>query len=293
MERNVTPPKVIGEKCINCGQCVSVCPSFVLDKVGEKTRVVRGKWCIDCGHCGAVCPTGAILHETVFPDLHPGKDLGPAISPEILESLLLQRRSVRSYTKDPVPENILRRVLDVGTYGPTGRNSQNVHYIVLRSPDQISQLRKLTTSFYAKVFARARGCLSGLLLSWVAGHKTLEYLRESLPKAEYAYEQMKKGKDPLFFHAPVVILAHGESWDSCSSFNCSVALYHCSLLGHTLGLGCCFNGYLVNAVNHDRKVKKWLGIPSGHQCYAAMTLGYQDVTYRRPIRRDPPKVIWR
>ena len=293
MERSVNPPKVIAEKCINCGECVSVCPSFVLDQAWEKARVIRGEWCIDCGHCGAVCPTEAILHETVSFDTDSGKGLNSAVSPEILESFFKERRSVRNYTKDPVPENILNRILDAGIYGPTGRNSQNVHYIVLTSADQISQLRTMTTGFYDRVFARARGWLSGLILSWIAGRKTLAYLRESLPKAEYAHEQMKQGKDPLFFHAPVVILAHAESWDTCSSFNCSVALYQCSLLAHTLCLGCCFNGYLVNAVNHDQEIKKWLRVPPDHQCYAAMTLGYRNVTYRRPIRRDSPKMTWR
>ena len=90
-------------------------------------------------------------------------------------------------------------------------------------------------------------------------------------------EAMNRGEDRLFYHAPEVMIAHAESWDSCSSFNCSVALYHCSLLAHTLGLGCCFNGFLVNAVNHDRKIRKWLAIPSEHQCYSAMTLGYQNI----------------
>ena len=64
-------------------------------------------------------------------------------------------------------------------------------------------------------------------------------------------------------------------------------------MAHTLGLGCCFNGFLVNAVNHDRKIKRWLAIPPDHECYSAMTLGYQDMTYRRLIRREVPRVNWR
>jgi nitroreductase len=124
----------------------------------------------------------------------------------------------------------------------------------------------------------------------VAGRKIAEYLRESLPKIEYANEQIKQGKDRLFYHAPVVMLTHAESWDTCSSFNCSVALYNCSLMAHALGLGCCFNGFLVNAVNHTSKIKKWLGIPEDHKCYSAMTVGFPDVKYLRLVHRDLPKV---
>jgi nitroreductase/Pyruvate/2-oxoacid:ferredoxin oxidoreductase delta subunit len=291
MKRKANPPGVNREDCIiGCERCVAVCPSFVLRIVGGKSEVVRGDWCIGCGHCGAVCPTGAILHEGSCFDLHPKKGESPATSPEILGLLLRERRSIRIYTPDPIPEEVLNKILDAGRYGPTGSNSQNVHYVVLRSPDQIAELQRRTISFYDKTFSRVRGRFGTFLLSLVAGRKTAEYLRESLPKIEYANQQIKQGKDRLFYHAPAVMLTHAESWDTCSSFNCSVALYNCSLMAHTLGLGCCFNGFLVNAVNYASKIKKWLGIPADHKCYSAMTVGFSDVKYLRLVPRDLPKV---
>ena len=291
MEKHkINPPVVITKDCIGCERCVVVCPSFVLDMVEAKSEVVRGDWCIGCGHCGAVCPTGAILHEGICFDLHPKNGETPATSPEALELLLRERRSIRNYTPDPVPEAVLNKILDAGRYAPTGTNSQNVHYVVLTSPDRIEKLQKMTIRFYDKIFSRARGRLGLLLFSLIAGRKTAEYLRDSLPKVEYANEQMKQGKDRLFYHAPVVILAHAESWDTCSSFNCSVALYHCSLMAHTLGLGCCFNGFLSNAVNHASRIRGWLGIPADHKCYSAMTLGFPNVKYLRLVHRNPPKV---
>ena len=290
MKPKVNPPVVITEDCMGCERCVATCPGLVLEMNEAKAAVVRGEWCIGCGHCGAVCPTEAILPEGRALDELPKKGEAPATSPEILELLFRERRSVRLYTSTSVPEGILNKVLDAGRYAPTGTNSQNVHYVVLKSPDQISELRKMTISFYEKIFSRVRGWFGRLLLCLVAGRRITEYLRESLPKIERRYEQMKQGKDPLFYHAPVVMLAHAESWDTNSSFNCSVALYHCSLMAHTLGLGCCFNGFLVNAVNRSPKIKAWLGIPTDHRCYSAMTLGFPDVRYLRLVHRDPPKM---
>jgi len=289
-KRKINPPVVVTKDCIGCERCIAVCPSFVFDMVEARSEVVREDWCIGCGHCGSVCPTGAILHEGVRFDWHPKKGETPAISPEGLELLLRERRSVRNYTPDPVPEGTLKKILDAGRYAPTGTNSQNVHYVALSSPDGIEELRKMTIRFYDRIFSRARGRFGMLLFSLIAGRKTAEYLRDSFPKVEHANELMKQGKDHLFYHAPVVVLAHAESWDPCSPFNCSVALYHCSLMAHTLGLGSCFNGFLSNGVNHAPKIKRWLGIPSDHKCYSAMTLGYPNVKYMRLVRRDPPKV---
>jgi nitroreductase/Pyruvate/2-oxoacid:ferredoxin oxidoreductase delta subunit len=291
VKRKVNPPVVIAKDCIGCERCVAVCPSFVLEMVEAKSEVLRGDWCIGCGHCGAVCPTGAILQEGFFFDMHPKKGEAPATSPDVLELLLRERRSVRIYSPAPVPDEVLNKILDAGKYAPTGTNSQNVHYIALTSPDRIDELRKRTIRFYDKIFSRVRGRLGMLLFSLMAGRKTAEYLRDSLPKVEYANEQMKQGNDRLFYKAPVVILCHAESWDPCSSFNCAVAIYHCSLMAHTLGLGCCFNGFLSNAVNHASKIKEWLGIPSDHKCYSAMTLGFPEVKYLRLVHRNSPKVV--
>ena len=290
MKQKVNPPVVVTKDCISCERCVAICPSFVLEMVETKSAVVRGEWCIGCGHCGAVCPTGAILHDGSCLDMHPNKGEVPATSPEILELLFRERRSVRLYTGDPVPEEVLNKILDAGRYAPTGSNSQNVYYLVLTSPDQIAELRKMMINFYDKILSRIRGRFGLFIVSLVAGRKIAEYLRESLPKMEYGNEQIKQGKDRLFHHAPVVILAHAESWDRSSPFNCSAALYNCSLMAHTLRLGCCFNDILVNAANLSRKIKGWLGIPADHKCYSAMTLGFSDARYLRLVRRHPPKV---
>lgn len=293
ISNKVNPPRVIETKCIGCERCVAVCPSFVLEMVEEKSRVVRGEWCIGCGHCGAVCPSEAILYHAILPEKNPKGGETPAASPEVLDLLIRERRSVRNYTADPVPKQIMEKILGAGRYGPTGTNSQNVHYVVLTSPDQIKQLREMTLRFGDQIFSRVQSWFGSLFLSLVAGKKTVEYLRDALPKMEVARDAMNRGENRLFFHAPVVMIAHAESWDTCSSFNCSVALYNCSLMAHTLGLGCCFNGFLVSAVNHNKKIKHTLDIPADHQCYSAMVLGYPNMKYPRLVQRHPPKVIWR
>jgi nitroreductase/Pyruvate/2-oxoacid:ferredoxin oxidoreductase delta subunit len=292
LKRRIDPPKVEESKCISCGLCVTVCPSFVLEMRNKKAEVVRGTWCIGCDHCGAVCPTEAILHNGSS-ERESRLETGPVPSPEAFQRLFLERRSLRVYKKEPVPDTLLKQILDAGNDAPTGSNSQSVNYILLTSPEKINQLREMTINFYGRIFSRLQNWFGSLMLSWMAGAKTVENLRESLPKFEYAYKKMKEGGDRLFYHAPVMVLTHAESWDSSSSFNCSSALYQCSLMAQSLGLGCCFNGILVNAVNHSRKIKGWLGIPADHACYAAMTLGYPDVRYQRPAHRDPPNATWR
>ena len=293
MKLNVNPPSVLADKCNGCGLCFEVCPSFVLEITQGKSWVVRGDWCIGCGHCGAVCPEEAIAFSTSMIERHPQPDVRSAASPETLALLLRERRSTRLYEKEPIPDDILRKILDAGRHAPTGRNSQNVCYVVLQSPDEIEQLRRRTLGFYEKIFSRIRSPLGAFMLGLVAGRKIVDSLRDSLPKMEHVRKLIDQGKDCLFYHAPVVVVVHAESWDTCSAFNCSTALYNCSLMAQTLGVGCCFNGYLVSAVNHDRKIKKWLNVPHDHLSFAAMTLGYQKIRFHALVEREAPKVQWR
>jgi nitroreductase/NAD-dependent dihydropyrimidine dehydrogenase PreA subunit len=293
MKFNVNLPSVLVDKCTGCGLCFEVCPSFVLEITKGKSWVVRGDWCIGCGHCGAVCPEEAIAFSTSMIKRHPQPNVRSAASPETLALLLQERRSIRLYERKPIPEDILRRILDAGRHAPTGRNSQNVRYVLLQSPNEIEQLRKMTLSFYQKIFSRIKSPLGAFVLSLIAGRRIVTSLRESLPKMEYAGKLIEQGKDCLFYHAPVVVVAHAESWDTCSAFNCSASLYNCSLMAQTLGIGCCFNGYLVNAVNHDRGIKEWLNLPHDHRCFAAMTLGYQKIRFQTLVEREAPNVQWR
>ena len=55
------------------------------------------------------------------------------------------RRSCRSYKPDPIPEEILEKVLEAGTWAPTGRNLQSPIIVAITNPDErerLSQMRK-------------------------------------------------------------------------------------------------------------------------------------------------------
>ena len=291
MRRTYSPPEVLTARCTGCGICVEACPGFVLEMRDKKASVVRGDWCIGCGHCGAVCPVAAIRHEASARRKGPGKN--PAAAPAQIMQLLRERRSVRAYRRRPVPKKILQQIIEAGRYAPTGRNSQNVCYVVLQSPIEITQLREMTISFYAKILGWVKNRFGAFLFGLFAGHRTVAYLRESIPKLEHAKELIDQGEDCLFYDAPALLVVHAEAWDTCSAFHGAVALYNCSLMAHTLGVGCCFNGYLQGAVNNDRRIRRWLGIPSDHRCFGAMTLGYQKIKYHHFVERDPAPVAWK
>jgi nitroreductase/NAD-dependent dihydropyrimidine dehydrogenase PreA subunit len=284
-------PRILHDKCTGCGLCTSVC--LVLERRNKKVVVARPDICIRCGHCGAICPSNAIVGPSVEAKRLTARDRGVAPSAVSLQFLLRSRRSVRRYKSKPILKKDLDKILEAGRYTPTGTNTQGIEYIVITDPDRIAHLRKMTMPAVIRLFGMAnRVAKIPIVSDFLLGDQAAENFQNIYaPAIKNIDEYTRRGDDRLFYSAPAILLVHGEKLDDMA-FSCSAALFSCYLMAHTLGIGCCLNGFLVLAANRDPKVKKWLGIPRSHKCHAAMTLGYQDVKYHHLVKRNPVKVRW-
>jgi nitroreductase/NAD-dependent dihydropyrimidine dehydrogenase PreA subunit len=289
---DIAPPSVKADKCTGCGQCARVCPALVFEMRDKKATVVRAEKCFACGHCWAVCPKEAVSQEEVVTSttLKPGR--APAVPPDRLQLLIRERRSVRLFNDKPVSRESLLQIVDAGRYAPTGSNRQNVGYIVLPTKDKVSQFRSLVEGFVERTFKAARERAAS----------SLEAMEEVSPIDAVLcyhgsnYEDVKNRKETsAYFVLPfgsAAIITHGQSFDATSPFNCSVALYNCSLMAQSLGLGSCFIGFARAAANMDETTRQWLAIPKENEAYAAMVLGYPGIKYRRLIERKMPEIRW-
>jgi nitroreductase len=64
------------------------------------------------------------------------------ISPDLLLQLLKDRRSIRHYRQDPVPDEWVDQILEAGRWAPSANNLQPWSFIVVRDPlvrDQVAQ----------------------------------------------------------------------------------------------------------------------------------------------------------
>lgn len=60
---------------------------------------------------------------------------------EIVETLIRQRRAVRHFRPDPLPDGLLERLIDSARWAPSGYNLQPVHYVVVRDAELRRRLR--------------------------------------------------------------------------------------------------------------------------------------------------------
>lgn len=63
--------------------------------------------------------------------------------------LLKERRSIRAYKPDDVPDDVLEKILDAGTWAPTGQGSQSPLIVAVKN----EQTRKMLSAMNAEVLS--------------------------------------------------------------------------------------------------------------------------------------------
>jgi len=289
-ERRISPPVIDTDKCTGCGECIRVCPLHVFKNHSEKPQIAYSSACFACGHCWAVCPTGAITQAESVTNEDFQQGTKPAVSPDALQMLFRERRSIRLFKENHVSKEHLDRIIDAGRYAPTGSNIQSVNYIVLPTQEKIKELRGLIGKFIEKTTKQLNNRLIAWLYSLKAGRAALHIMRFYCFAYQFIKQQEEKNSYIFLPYGSAVILAHAPSSDIMAEFNCAVAIYNCSLMAHSMGLGTCFLGFVKTAANMDKKVKQWLNIPKDHVCHGAMVVGYPDIKYHRLVERKKPNV---
>lgn len=56
---------------------------------------------------------------------------------------LLTRRSIRKYKPDPIPEQTLLEIIEAGCYAPSAINLQHWHFVVVRSPQALEEVKAI------------------------------------------------------------------------------------------------------------------------------------------------------
>ena len=63
------------------------------------------------------------------------------MNPQDLYKLIESRKSIRKYKKDPIPKDVLERILNAGMHAPSGKNKQNWRFFVVQGKKRDEYLK--------------------------------------------------------------------------------------------------------------------------------------------------------
>ena len=178
-------------------------------------------------------------------------------------------RSMRRLKTDPVPDELVRRILEAGLAAPSGGNMQRWRFLVVRDP----AIKAAVAVYYRRAWDEivAPRYRSGA----PAPGTSPEQHQRMLDAAEYLVRHLHE--------APVWIVPCLEGATPTRTAGASIypAVQNMLLAARALGLGATLTtAYL----NFEREVEAALGLPEGWHSYALIPIGYPRGKFG-PVRR--------
>ena len=190
---------------------------------------------------------------------------------------LYTTRAMRRVSDDPIPDDVLKQMVDAGIRAPSGSNRQGWKFIVVTDPEiknQLGDLYREAWDFYVKEFY---GGTSDLGASNVLDDEKAEQVVRITKSATWLSENFHKV--PAMF----VVLSRNDPTGS-SIFP---AIWSLMLAGRAHGVGTCLTTVL--GMFKPQQAFKILNIPSdkGWKIDAVVTAGYPlgkwGVAERNPV----------
>ncbi len=155
---------------------------------------------------------------------------------------ILSRQTIREYTDEQVPDELLDVILQAAIRAPSGRNTQPCHLRVLRNHEMLDEMN---TDFKN-----------------IVGWDTPAYTGWDIR--------------PVYHNAPTFIFIFAESNADMAA---GLMAENIALAAHALGLGSCMIGSLGALFDNAEAKKKWMNIlevPENWCFLLGMTLGYPN-----------------
>jgi nitroreductase/NAD-dependent dihydropyrimidine dehydrogenase PreA subunit len=274
-------PKIIidQEKCNQCGSCVALCNSGnVYVQKNDAVLVANTEKCWFCGHCVAVCPTDAIGHSQFLLDDCP--PIASAVLPSLenMVEAFRERRSTRIYKGKPVSRETVQALIEISEYVPSADNAQPVDWLVFDDSGLIEEISQQTVTVFEEKLDQ--------------GRKNMSTIVEDIQDFERIIEQKAQGLDPIFFKAPVLLIAHVPVEDSFGRDDATYAAYNLILAAQRMGLGSCLIGYFIYALENSNQLRRHLGLSDNRRVEVALVIGYPKYKFRRTVPRRSMEIIW-
>jgi nitroreductase/NAD-dependent dihydropyrimidine dehydrogenase PreA subunit len=280
------------DKCTNCGICVLRCERCFTKKKDTVSVQADENCCNLCGHCVSLCPPGAIVHHKMDMDNFPNIDEPITFKPEEFMQFIRERRSHRHFRRKRIPRKDLEQLIDAARYAPTGGNFQRVEIIVVENPERIRRLSELTVEHFDRAGARYAEQLERIYKGDEEAPKDLFLMQTVVRYREIMLLARKKGRDPIFYGAPAVIIFHSTIYGATVKDNCVIASTTMGLLARTMGLETTYIGDFDIASKSYQPLIEELSLPKGNRVFSTLIAGYPKLRFLRTVDRRPIKTRW-
>ena len=304
--------KVVAEKCNGCGLCIENCLFRTWEMGEDNVPRYKEDWaCFSCYNCMVACPTGAISIEEPYhvdsgfwksyprplPAVRPLEPRDAEGNPDKwneVERVVFTRRTVRNFSDKPVPESIIRRVLEAGRFAPTGGNSQPWQFIVITDKALIKEIDEATVRI-----------LDATYQTYIDDEKVKELAARyaAAPGPAGGWDPriilggigkcMGNRINPPGLGAPVMIVIAADTRAiGGPQMQIGICGQNMNLVANSLGIKATWAGFPCTAINVVPSIKEKVGIKEPFVATTTMVLGYPRFKQEGIVPREFRPIIW-
>ena len=195
-----------------------------------------------------------------------------------LIQLIKERRSIRSFQKEPLKKDEIDAIIQAGKYAPSAKDAQPWRFIVITNASKIKKLSELAKSEIKTILKRR----------WIYQLFAKDLRNKKVLQSLYVLSMAEK--DAIFYNAPVLIFIVTKK-GLFNNESCACCAQNMMLAAHSLGIGSCWIGY-ANFLERNNQIASEIGIPSDMHIVAALIFGYPKKEKKQiPIRKPMADVI--
>ena len=183
-------------------------------------------------------------------------------------SCIVTRHSTRKFKEEPVPQEVLDKVIEAGRQAPSGKHKNQSRFIVIRKKEVLQELIALVQQEFAK----------------------MEVTPENDDNFGGAIRAAKKGGYVFMYNAPVLIVVANKRDYGNKYADVSCAMQNMMLAANALDLGSCWINQLRWLQDNPvlRGYLQKLGMAEDEEVCASLSIGYPDTPDGLPGRRVMP-----
>lgn len=212
---------------------------------------------------------------------------GEGDTPELVQ-LMASLRSCRNFSDKPISREIIEDLVNIATLAPSGSNQQEWSFNVLDEPSQVAALAGYTAE-YVRSINKLTSIAPLRKITSLLGYKEAEqyYERYNHEFGRDLEEWDNSRRDFVFYNAPCAILIGIPRVLGTPVEDAMLVAHNIRLAAHTMGLGTCFVGISVRAMQARKSIIKKMGLPTDEDIPAVIAIGWpnKDEKYVKTIQR--------
>jgi NAD-dependent dihydropyrimidine dehydrogenase PreA subunit/nitroreductase len=268
------------EECTQCGQCVKICHEHCMALV-DHTVEIDYELCSTCTQCIAICPQQAISWDQVPPLPYDDNRLP---SPEQLDELFKERRTVRFFKREKIDRTLLEEIVGYGIYAPT--NNCDLRAVVIDDVEIMGELDRIHVQYASRMYNLLYRPKVVSILPRIIG-LSREYL-QAKPKIEAIVEN---GHSYLSPPAAIVFIV-GDKRVPLSVESAQYALSNMIFYAQAKGIGSRLWGPGQLFYDRSKAVRRILGLEKRDHILGTVLLGYPAVKFRNKVRGKALPIQW-